>query len=77
MLAKAEPFAARAQRAKLRPSSHGRILSIRANEPRIRNSHVSGVHMARIDICNAHAPMENDACLGRALDQKLMQPDAP
>src|SRR6266446_4311872 len=70
MLAKAEPFAARAHRTKLGPSSHGRILSVSTHDPFVRNSHVSRGHMARLDLCNASSPMENYARLDCALDQQ-------
>jgi len=74
---KAEPFAARAHRTKLGPSSHSRILSVSTHDPLVRNSHVSRGHNARIHLCNLVAPMENYAGLDCALDQQLMQPDPP
>jgi len=77
MLAKAEPFAARAHRTKLGPSPHRRILSVSTHDPLVRNSHVSRGNNARIQLCNARAPMENYARLDCALDQQLMQLDPP
>ena len=77
MPAKAEPFAAGAHRTQLRPSSDKGILSVRAHEPGVWKLHVSDSHLARIDFCNARAPMKNDASLDSALNQKLMQPDPP
>src|SRR6266576_5035927 len=77
MLAKAEPFAARAHRTKLGPSSYGRILSVSTHDPLVRNSHVSRGHMAQLHICNASSPMEYYARMDCALDQQLMQPDPP
>jgi len=77
MPAKAEPFAAGAHRTQLRPSSDKGILSVRAHEPGVWKLHVSGSHLARIDFCNARAPMKNDASFDSAIDQKLVQPDSP